>query len=532
MTLISSYRNLLLREPQILFAHVSFPYSNMTSLEELCSTLAGAYETPPSEIDLLSRPEPTGQKRVEFLCKYPYPVPCPAQGILLVDSTAVKILSKHYGSTKILKICYGYGKSVFYVDSWMQDLFKADVQVPVGRPPDYNVAVEQVWSSVKHLKVKSLDFMTELNKVELQPQASNGIGFPVGSRRGDPKCQRLAKACATRLLLDYAASKDKQSFMINNAIPDLGYVRTQVSPVGRSKIRCVHGRSTIIIYIEACSAQPLTEEFIKQKFSHYFAVGLNDDDFIRLMHTMRSDDPQEQEWFYTLMDWSSFDRTCCHFELVQAFSLIRRLLTFPNLASYHAFDFVRQNFFHSKIVTPTRELYQLRDVIISGSEFTVHVDNFVNAIRKTYIQLRITGSPQKMIILQDDSLECTQQEYRFTEIQSVIKKHFACILKPEKIQISKSLKTLDFLSHQVHGLSLSRPEEDIIRAICFPERLGRTKFDTTMMLKLMYEDSGSRYLYLKHAYTELMRTRPTILMKDIDKAIRKYRTEFHKFARR
>ena len=41
-------------------------------------------------------------------------------------------------------------------------------------------------------------------------------------------------------------------------------MRTQPSPVGRSKIRCVLGRSTIIIYIEACGAQPPTDAYIKE----------------------------------------------------------------------------------------------------------------------------------------------------------------------------------------------------------------------------------------------------------------------------
>ena len=65
----------------------------------------------------------------------------------------------------------------------------------------------------KAIKATSLDFMTELNKVELNPTASNGIGFKPGSKRGE-KCQRLSMACASRLLLDCANAGDKQQFMI------------------------------------------------------------------------------------------------------------------------------------------------------------------------------------------------------------------------------------------------------------------------------------------------------------------------------
>ena len=36
---------------------------------------------------------------------------------------------------------------------------------------------------------------------------------------------------------------------------------------------------------------------------------------------------------------------------------------------------------------------------------------------------------------------------------------------------------------EVHGMSISRPVDDIIRCIVFPERVGRSALDTTMMFK-------------------------------------------------
>lgn len=492
------------------------------------------YDQPPIETQFWEHYKSDDSDRVVFDRKWKGPFPSGMKGIVLIDAAVYAAMKRHFKPDELERICLGYSKSLYYTDKWMDDLHKGKCKVPTDRPPDFDGSVEHVWSLFKNYRdTPTYDFMTELYKVYLNPGATNGIGFPHKSKRGDRKCRRLATIMAKKIVLDFANYKGNlEQYVLDTIIPDIGLTRTQLSEIQKPKIRCIHGRSTPLILMGGCVTQPLMARLLQDAGSHIIAFGLDYAKFATIVNKLRADDEGTNNYFYILMDWSAFDKTVCRFELIAAFGVIRRMLKFPNMATYYAFCYIRMSYLRSKLVAPDGNVYKLKDIIPSGDELVVLVDTIVNANRKTYLQMRITGSPQPMLILQDDSLERSTTEYGYREILAITQRHFACILKEEKLAIANKHNKLDFLSHYCEGITIYRQEIAVIRSAVFPERYGRTTLESAMTVKMAYEDSGSRYARLLAMVKDIIASsKRGLTLKKVDAALVVFRRDNYRFAR-
>ena len=105
------------------------------------------------------------------------------------------------------------------------------------------------------------------------------------------------------------------------------------------------------------------------------------------------------------------------------------LLDFPNRATWMAFKLSRDSHYNISLLAVDGNLYELHDIVCSGSGYTMLFDSNINLMRKRYLQIRITGKPQKLTVLGDDSAEGGGHEWTYAQIKSIIDKHFACTQK-------------------------------------------------------------------------------------------------------
>ena len=123
----------------------------------------------------------------------------------------------------------------------------------------------------------------------------------------------------------------------------------------------------------------------------------------------------------------------------------------------------------SRLVAPDGHIYELSDLIVSGSYFTCLIDSVVNLLRQRYLQLRILGQPVPTRVLGDGSMSRWPKEVTCSELKAICK-YFAGVLREDKMILTRDWDKVELLSHYVKGTAVYRSIETVTRLACLPEQ--------------------------------------------------------------
>jgi len=234
---------------------------------------------------------------------------------------------------------------------------------------------------VKGLKPKPL------NEVSVEP-SSPGASWRLYGRMGkrtdfDVYTEGLARA----QLIFERAKRGKQPFC--RLPPCLAYLRTQLAPRSRPKVRLVWGYPFELNLIEGSFAEPYQEALlfrcapILPRTKRWVAMALD--------HTKRAGT-------VVGLDWSRFDSTVPRFLIRFVFGIVRKAFG----SEYkNVFDMLEHYFIHTPIMMPDGRVFVKHTGIPSGSRFTAIIGSIANWI---LIKAMTRGRARQLHTVGDDSL--------------------------------------------------------------------------------------------------------------------------------
>lgn len=344
-------------------------------------------------------------------------------------------------------------------------------------------------------KVTSLNFMTELKSVPFEAQSAAGIGLQ--GKKGDPGNPSRAIAQANATVHNFMSNVQET---IDNTSPDLAFTRTQLTQLGRLKVRNVFGQAFQYILIEGCTAAPLMEMF--SKLDTFFFIG--EDPRTGVPRIIR--EGLQQGHTLLSLDWSSFDAGVEDWEIDFAFRLLRRMLIFPNKESEAAFEFSRTFFTHRKLAGPNGLLFFKHRGVPSGSFFTILIDSIINWMRINYLSHRSCSVRPTYIKCQgDDSFTSYPEAAHVTpdKLATAIPAGSDWIFNPFKCPTGTSGDTVDFLQRTIRWGEFARDTNRVELLALYPEYPVTDPIISAYRARALWEDSNYSSHILAHATSAL-----------------------------
>lgn len=360
--------------------------------------------------------------------------------------------------------------------------------------------------------VQSLDFNTQLKDVPFERTSSAGIGIP--GRKGDDgnlqRAIRQANATINTCLRDGIQS------VIERSTPDMAYTRTQLTQLTKGiKVRNVFGEPFQYILIEGCTAAPLMEFF--STHDTFFFIGKDP----------RIEVPNTLEEFQRLgpklisIDWSAFDTSAEHWEIEDAFSLLEKMLTFPNVESRAAFEFSKIFFINRKIAAPDGYVYMKQLAVPSGSFFTILINSIINWRRILYLYHKQYGKlPLALRTQGDDSLIAAHKEATPEGIALNIPPTSKWNFNPHKSPQGESGSSVPFLQRTLRWGDQGRDNHRVERLAIYPEYEVTDPQISSYRARALWEDCNYESNILSFA-TEYLERKYGII-KDIPERYKKY----------
>jgi len=138
------------------------------------------------------------------------------------------------------------------------------------------------------------------------------------------------------------------------------------------------------------------------------------------------------------------------------------------------FDWVLDNFIHTKMMLPDSTVYQKHHGIPSGSFLTSLLGSICNAIAITYISKLCGIEVEDLKVLGDDSsLQIHTQDLSkvdFHLFAKLAKFVFGMILSPTKCSVTEPGEPDTFLGYHFDGVKLTRPTDELLKMMLYPER--------------------------------------------------------------
>jgi hypothetical protein len=403
---------------------------------------------------------------------------------------AFKTYPFHYDFEKL----QGWSRSHYTLEGHLESIHMIQNIQPFVKPINASMAQtdDYCFRYFENLgTVQSLDFHTQLNQVPFEPTSSAGIGIP--GRKGDDGnlLKAIHQATAT---INNCLRTGIQS-VIDNSTPDMAYTRTQLTLLAEGlKIRNVFGEAFQYILLEGLTAAPLMDYFVKH--DTFFYVGLDP----------RSDVPNVFEDFkrkceiLISVDWSAFDTSVEHWEIIDAFDLLESMLKFPNLKTRAAFEFSKIFFINRKIASPDGYVHMKQKSVPSGSFFTMLIDSIVNWRRILYLHHKAYGSfPIDIKTQGDDSLLAVTPNVTPEGLALQIPPDSEWIMNPFKCPIGRSGSTVPFLQRRLKWGDQARDIDRVERLAIYPEYQVTDPQISAYRARALWEDCNYESNVLAHA---------------------------------
>jgi hypothetical protein len=352
-------------------------------------------------------------------------------------------------------------------------------------------------------KVESMNFHTDLDKVPFEPTSSAGVGL-IG-KKGDNGNHLKAINQAFKTI--QRAKREGISVVIENSTPDMAFTRTQLTELAQGlKVRNVFGQAFQYILLEGLTAHPLLEMFMNE--DTFFFIGKDPRiEVPKLLSRLSDRYPKLMS-----IDWSRFDTTVEPWEIIDAFNLLEKLLTFPNQSSRDAFEFCKIFFINRKIAAPDNTVYFKECAVPSGSYYTMLIDAIINWRRILYLVKRAYGYiPHDLFTQGDDGVGGFQAQVNPFELSLAIPHGAPWILNPFKCFQGSSGSGVPFLQRELKWGNQARVIDKVEKLAIYPEYMIEDPQISAYRARALWEDCNYESMILGYAtlYLETKYGKPT-----------------------
>ncbi|KAJ4448885.1 hypothetical protein ANN_00276 [Periplaneta americana] len=265
-------------------------------------------------------------------------------------------------------------------------------------------------------------------------------------------------------------------------LPDcMAFARSHMCQCGERKVRAIWGYPATLTFGEAVFAKPLIEEPIKIWLSMTAPLHM----------VLRSQ---------LEACGNSFDKTVPAWMIDLAFDILLENIDLVNYQDHGVADgrrmllmyyYLKQYFINTIIRTSTGSRFQKFSGVASGSYFTQLVGSVCNGIIVNWLSLSFDGAfPLEKLYMGDDSLVANHSLWSLDQCQRLVRR-LGMSINMSKSQSQHDLHSIKFLGYTInHGIS-TKPFDDWMTALCFPEYPDRD-FDVVQSraLGLCYANMG------------------------------------------
>lgn len=175
------------------------------------------------------------------------------------------------------------------------------------------------------------------------------------------------------------------------------------------------------------------------------------------------------------LDFSGFDASLSRFLIKDAFLILKTHLDLD--ASDEAlYQRLIDDFVHTRIVTPSGDMYRVHGGVPSGSPFTSLVDSVCNVLACQYAWIRLTGkalSADNLWVLGDDVIICTDSTITLRMLAQAVR-GIGLAVNVTKSGVTRSSdrgsEPVHFLGHYWVNGRMHRPIRELVLRLVFPER--------------------------------------------------------------
>ncbi len=289
--------------------------------------------------------------------------------------------------------------------------------------------------------------------------------------------------------------------------PDsLAYVRSHIADSDSFKVRAVWGYPMTVTMGEAMYALPLIKAFgdkhLKPIDTRRIAYGYE----TYCGGTRRIFNRFAHRKHVSGLDFSKFDKTVPAWLIEIAFSILSLNIDFGHYRDYGVADarknirmwnYLKWYFINTPIRLSDGTRYRKSSGVASGSYFTQLIDSVVNAVLINWMTYSQYGrEPLDWIVLGDDSLVATEEPVDAVKATLLFLK-IGMFLNFEKSQFNQPIQEQKFLGYTVGIGFPTRPREELLASLAFPERPDRNLADLqSRALGILFASCGAdRYVY-------------------------------------
>jgi hypothetical protein len=226
-----------------------------------------------------------------------------------------------------------------------------------------------------------------------------------------------------------------------------------------------------------------------------FTWGLRDVEKGAILEELKS----RYRYVYSL-DYSGFDTSVPAMMIDDAFSIAKSHLNLSE-AELSVWKRYVSDFIHSRLITPTGDVWQKHKGVPSGSAFTSIIGSIVNLLLLNYMHIRVFGhgiEQDRVLILGDDVVFATNNFVELGKL-SAYAGELGFTVSVEKSSVTDThaespgpyKNQVHFLGHYwVHGMA-RRPVHEILQRMAFPER-HRKRTDKESLIRLFSYLQDSR----------------------------------------
>jgi hypothetical protein len=416
----------------------------------------------------------------------------------------------------------GWSRSYYNLNKHMEAILNygtRDIPMTALNIPVYIDSIMAVDNWLSSLpRVRAINVLTDLDQVPYKTSTAAGYNYigAKGPYHGANHMKAIGIAKAAMWAIHESGVPELTNAIINST-PDVGYTRTQLADLTeKTKIRNVWGRAFHYILLEGLFAQPLIETFSKHET--FYHVGR---DPLVSVPELFSKALRFGKWLYAV-DWKQFDATVSRFEIDAAFTIIEKLIDFPNAETQACFYLCKQIFIHKKIAAPDGNTYWSHKGIPSGSYFTSIIGSIVNRLRIEYMWKIAKGRGPALCYTQGDDSLCSDPDLVRPETFQSIADSVGWIFNAGKTEYSRLPGEVTFLGRTSQGGFNARSTIKCLRLLIYPEYPVTEGRIASYRAKSIYEDCGQMSEIIGTIAKRLDRQYGTISEEEVPSHFKRY----------